>query len=304
MFIEYKLFNLGSRAAHRLFYTPCTIMVLRWKRLPKWQKQNKYIRSGYRKPSYSYYGSTRDIAKWHNETVNIWSHLFAAITFSWFLIQFLAQSGSLTLDVVAVVTFFLGAIVCFTLSFVHHLLSNHSRRVMILTQQLDHFGTVTFIWSTVVSFLYFAFYCDHRLQVYYIGVITAAALFTTLCVSRPMSRDPESHPMRTLTSFALGLSATLPMMSLDARYWERSACHPVFLASYRNLIILNAIGGFFYCMRIPERFCQDAFDIVGSSHQVMHIMVVAGALLYRAGLLSAGRAWQGEGATGLPCPTG
>lgn len=29
-----------------------------------------------------------------------------------------------------------------------HLLSNHSRKVMILTQQLDHFGTVIFIWST------------------------------------------------------------------------------------------------------------------------------------------------------------
>ncbi|KAJ4521638.1 hypothetical protein HRR90_008344 [Exophiala dermatitidis] len=279
-------------------------MPRRWKDLPKWQKQNKYIRSGYRKPSYSYRGSTRDMARWHNETVNIWSHLSAAIIFSWLLIRFLAQSGALTLDVVAVVTFFLGAIVTFTLSFVHHLLSNHSRKVMIWTQQLDHVGTVIFIWSTMVSFLYFAFYCDRQLQAYHVGVATAVALVTGLCVSQPIFRVPENYHTRTLTFLALGLSATLPTMSLDVRSWERSGCHPVLLASYRNLIILNAIGGFFNCMRIPERFCQDTFDIMGSSHQIMHIMVVAGALLYRAGLLSAGRAWQGEGATGLPCPTG
>ncbi len=67
------------------------IMSLRWKSLPRWQKQNKYIRSGYRKASYSYYRSAKDIAGWHNETVNIWSHLFGAITFSLFLIQFLAS---------------------------------------------------------------------------------------------------------------------------------------------------------------------------------------------------------------------
>ncbi|KAF2180291.1 HlyIII-domain-containing protein [Zopfia rhizophila CBS 207.26] len=269
-------------------------MLLRWKRLPKWQKQNKYIRSGYRKPSYSYYGSTRDIARWHNETVNIWSHLFAAIIFSWFLIRFLAQSGSLTLDVVAVATFFLGAIVCFTLSFVHHLLSNHSRRVMILTQRLDRFGTVTFIWSTVVSFLYFAFYLRPPIT----GILhwryngsrsVHDAVFLSANIQG--SRKPSHAHIDFLRPRALG-NPTDDCLS------------PVLLASYRNLIILNAIGGFFYCMRIPERFCQDAFDIVGSSHQVMHIMVVAGALLYRAGLLSAGRAWQGEGATGLPCPTG
>ena len=67
------------------------------------------------------------MARWHNETVNIWSHLSAAIIFSWLLIRFLAQSGALTLDVVAVVTYFLGAIVSFALSFVHHLLSNVNR---------------------------------------------------------------------------------------------------------------------------------------------------------------------------------
>jgi hypothetical protein len=58
--------------------------------------------------------------------------------FSIFLIQFLIQSGDLTLDVVAVLTFYLGVIICFTFSFIHHLLSNHSRKIMILTQRLDH----------------------------------------------------------------------------------------------------------------------------------------------------------------------
>ncbi|KIW54614.1 hypothetical protein PV05_06963 [Exophiala xenobiotica] len=278
-------------------------MSLRWKSLPRWQKQNKYIRSGYRKASYSYYRSAKDIAGWHNETVNIWSHLFGAITFSLFLIQFLAQSGTLTLDVVAVVTFFLGVIVCFTLSFLHHLLSNHSRKVMILAQRLDHFGIVVVIWSTAVSFIYFAFYYDRQLQVYHFGVITAAALLATLCVSQPIFRHPESRATRTLTFFALGFSATLPAMSLVVHHWEATHCQTILLASYRNLIILNSVGGILHCMQIPERFCWDAFDVLGASHQIMHIMAVWGALLYRAGLLAARQAWQRESAIGLACTT-
>jgi len=56
------------------------------------------------------------------------------------------------------------------------------------------------------------------------------------------------------------------------------------------LFIVNSVGVFFYSMRILEKLCGDAFDVVGSSHQVMHIMLVAGALLYRTGLLFARQA--------------
>ena len=39
--------------------------------LEEWQKDNNYIRSGYRKLTGSYWKSLKTIPHWHNESVNI-----------------------------------------------------------------------------------------------------------------------------------------------------------------------------------------------------------------------------------------
>jgi adiponectin receptor len=157
-------------------------MASRWEDLPKWQKDNEYIRSGYRKPSYSSHRSMRDIKHLHNETVNIWSHLLAAILFSIYLAQFLVECDDLSMDAVVVLIFLLGVIACFTLSSIHHLFSNHSKKVMNWTQRLDHLGVVIVIWGSAISFTYFGFYCDRQLRVRYMGVVTAAALVSMIYV--------------------------------------------------------------------------------------------------------------------------
>jgi adiponectin receptor len=277
----------------------CAIMALRWEDLPKWRKDNEYIRSGYRKPSYSSYRSMGDIINLHNETVNIWSHLSAAVLFSIYLIQFLVECDNLSTDVMAVLTFFLGVITCFTLSSIHHLFSNHSKKVMNWTQRLDHLGGVIVIWGSAISFIHFGFYCDRQLRLHYMGVITAAALISMIYVLHPKFRHPNSRLARTLTYFALGFAACLPALHLLI-YVDGQALHQrTVLASYRNLIILNSLGGLFYATRIPERFYRKIFDIYGSSHQVMHVLVICGALLYQTGLLATRRYWSNDE---LVCP--
>jgi adiponectin receptor len=274
-------------------------MALQWEDLPKWQRDNEYIRSGYRKPSYSSYRSVGDIIKLHNETVNIWSHLSAAVLFSVYLVQFLVECDDLSTDVVVVLTFFLGVITCFTLSSTYHLFSNHSKKAMNWTQRLDHLGVVTVIWGSAISFIYFGFYCDRQLRLHYIGVVTAAALISLICVSHPKFRHPNSRLARTLTYFALGLAACLPALHLLIHVDEQALYQRTVLASYIDLIVLNSTGGLFYATRIPERFYRKIFDIYGSSHQVMHLLVICGALRYQTGLLAARQYWSNDG---LVCP--
>jgi len=108
-----------------------------------------------------------------------------------------------------------------------------------------------------------------------------------LCASQLIFRYPKNYHTRTLTYFVLRFSVTLSVTSLIIRAQEMILYKSILLASYRNLIILNFIGGMFYGTRIPERFYRNNFDIFSSSHQIMYIMVVWGALLYRTGLLAA-----------------
>jgi adiponectin receptor len=136
-------------------------MASRWEDLPKWQKDNEYICSGYRKASYSSYRFIKDIITLYNEIVNIWSHLSAAILFSIYLMQFLVKCDDLSINVIVVVIFFLGVIIYFTLSFISYLFSNHSKKVIDWIQRLDHLGVVLIIWGSAISFTHFGFYCDH-----------------------------------------------------------------------------------------------------------------------------------------------
>lgn len=50
--------------------------------------------------------------------------------------------------------------------------------------------------------------------------------------------------------------------------------------------VLYGLGAVIYVTRIPERWMPGKFDIAGHSHQLFHVLVVAGAYThYRDGLI-------------------
>lgn len=51
--------------------------------------------------------------------------------------------------------------------------------------------------------------------------------------------------------------------------------------------LLYIIGASIYATRIPEKWYPGRFDVVGSSHQIFHVFVVAAAASHLVGLLKA-----------------
>ncbi|KAM0153840.1 hypothetical protein ACHAPF_007574 [Botrytis cinerea] len=49
----------------------------------------------------------------------------------------------------------------------------------------------------------------------------------------------------------------------------------------------NLFGAFAYAARIPEKWFPRRHDILGSSHQILHFMVIFAGLAHMAGLLRA-----------------
>ena len=82
-----------------------------WDELPDWQRDNEHIVSGYRPASFSLYRSIESMRMVHNDTVNIYSHLFGAVTFFSFpyaisrLLPHLVAKAQLS-DIVVFSTFF------------------------------------------------------------------------------------------------------------------------------------------------------------------------------------------------------
>jgi adiponectin receptor len=64
------------------------------------------------------------------------------------------------------------------------------------------------------------------------------------------------------------------------------------LSYFIGLGLLNGSGAAIYGARIPERWYPGAFDVVGASHQIMHVLVMCGALSHSIGLVKAFDFWH------------
>lgn len=150
--------------------------------LPPWRRDNAYILSGYRPTSNSFSLSLKSLLYLHNETVNIWSHLLGALTFSlagitaYNLIhpRYVTASPA---DVLVFSCFFLGAFVCLGMSATYHAICNHSHEVARWGNKLDYTGIVFLIVGSYVPALWYGFYCHPGLMSGYLSAVSFLSFF-------------------------------------------------------------------------------------------------------------------------------
>ena len=99
----------------------------------------------------------------------------------------------------------------------------------------------------------------------------------------------------------LGLSAFIPIAHgiLDNGWKVQNERQAV--SYFIGLGLLNGTGAAVYALRVPERWYPRTFDIVGSSHQIMHVLVMCGAFCYSIGLTRAFDYWRNRGVLGEVC---
>lgn len=139
--------------------------LVHWKDLPHWQQDNHHIHASYRRASYSYARSWQSIFHWHNESVNIWSHLIPgalALPFSIVLYKTLEPryEQASAADVIALGCFFIGIALCLGMSATFHTVSNHSPAVARMWNQLDYAGISLLIAGSFIPSVYYGFWCN------------------------------------------------------------------------------------------------------------------------------------------------
>lgn len=279
-----KAAELERRVEHKL-----TVL---WGELESWQQDNHYIHSGYRPASNSYRKSAGSLSYLHNETVNIYTHLFgavAAIGTGIILSKVLKPRYETAShdDVTAFACFFFGATACLGMSATYHLLSNHSQSVSRSLNKLDYLGIVFLIWGSFIPSLYYGFQEQPDLFKVYSTMITTIALATATVCLLPFFRGAKWRPFRALMFVAMGLSAVFPVLhGLQIYSFERMDQ----LIGLKWLIAQGALyilGAGLYAARVPERYGPGTFDIWGASHQIFHVLVVLAAAVHLVGLLKA-----------------
>lgn len=158
--------------------------LIRWDDVPHWMQDNHHIHTAYRKASYSYKRSIVSIFHFHNESVNIWSHLIPSLLSlpaGLLLYSVLkprygrASSG----DVIAMSCFFAGAALCMGMSSIFHTLSNHSPQIAKFWNQLDYAGIACLIAGSFIPSVYYGFFCDPAKQRLYWTMVSPLSPMVT-----------------------------------------------------------------------------------------------------------------------------
>ncbi|CAL4921592.1 unnamed protein product [Urochloa decumbens] len=178
-----------------------------------------------------------------------------------------------------------GAMFCLLASSTCHLLSCHSRRLAYIMLRLDYAGIAALIATSFYPPVYYSFMCYPFFCNLYLSFITILGVATIAFSLLPVFQNPEFRTIRACLFFGMGASGVIPVLHKLVLFWHQpEALHTT---GYEVLMgLFYGLGALVYATRVPERWMPGKFDIAGHSHQLFHILVVAGAYThYHAGLV-------------------
>ncbi|CDP02857.1 unnamed protein product [Coffea canephora] len=178
-----------------------------------------------------------------------------------------------------------GAMCCMVCSSLAHLFACHSRRFYLFFWRLDYAGISLMIICSFFAPIYYAFSCHPYWRLFYLASITGFGSLAVVTLFAPALSSGRFRSFRANIFLAMGFSGVIPAAHAVILYWHNSP-HILVALGYEIVMgFLYAAGAGFYTSRIPERWRPGAFDIVGQSHQIFHVLVVVAALAHSAATL-------------------
>lgn len=231
-----------------------------------------YIDTGYRLPTYSFTACLHSLFMIHNELVNVWTHLLG--------MYFTIACLPLASRSIPTLLYFSTGIVMFCTSACYHLFSCHSIRVCRTCQLCD--------W-TMISGLIFAsnMYCSYH-ELYINGnspnlfLVFNTINFILMILSAHMTRHSLQQMYRKDTNTASSYAFRTCVYMLYA-----SGCMIAWLIqrspdTLQGLLTMYAcyMTVLFCLFDFPEKYVsRNGCDILGHSHQILHIGTTCGYLM-------------------------
>ncbi|XP_020213614.2 heptahelical transmembrane protein 4 isoform X1 [Cajanus cajan] len=178
-----------------------------------------------------------------------------------------------------------GAMFCLLASSTCHLLACHSQRLSYIMLRIDYAGIAALIATSFYPPVYYSFMCNPFFCFLYLGFITLMGIATIIFSLLPFFQKSEFRKYRASLFFLMGFSGVAPI--IHKLILHKNQPEALQTTGYEILMgVLYALGAIIYVTRIPERWMPGKFDIAGHSHQLFHVLVVAGAYThYRDGLI-------------------
>ncbi|XP_054471815.1 membrane progestin receptor beta [Anoplopoma fimbria] len=248
--------------------------------------RERFILSGYRPVGLPWRCYVLSLFQIHNETLNVWSHLLAAVCVALRFMAFTILRGggpegqgfSADVSSLPLVLYALSAITYLSCSAVAHLLQSHSELSHYSMFLLDYVGVAVYQYGCAMAlFLYSAdtAWTQSMLGQVFLPAAALLAWFScaTCCYAKLRFRRPYPLHRKLCQVVPMGVAYLLDISPVAHRLatssWTAGSALPLHFLQ----VVLFLLSAFFFSCPVPERFCPGCYDIVGHGHQLFHVLL-------------------------------
>lgn len=287
-----RVYKLASKLTHFgsdfiTEFTKAECLTANFEEQPDWLKDNKFLKCGHRRPTYSFITCTRSIFQLHNETVNIWTHLVGAFYFAHICLQIFTSQHLTSIDKWVIGLFLFSATLCHVMSSVYHIYNCHSENISRLCSRMDYCGIIALITFSFVPWIHYGFYTYPTLKITYLISTVTLGLSAFNLLMQDKYSEKEYRRLRVSVFILFGISGIIPGIHWLLLNFDSVAGETALRYSFYNLItmgILYLTGTMLYAFRIPERYLPGKCDIWWHSHQLFHVFVSTATLVHFYGI--------------------
>lgn len=217
--------------------------------VPEWL-QVPFIKTGYIYPGLTHQECLWLLFTWHNQTLNAWTMILGA-----FVSTCLYIHSDLS---IAFTVLWLSAIFHMPFAVANHLFRHISREHYVYYKNLDMY--LILICSVMLTFSL----SIHVFSPVYTSINTGLALVTA-CIAAKTKHEIGKHTdkLRHVGMFILNVLSYLAPVMIYYNHWTSIGI----LTCATSALLVYTTG-------FPEKYFESSFDIIGASHQLMHLFVL------------------------------
>ncbi|XP_051800867.1 membrane progestin receptor beta-like [Acanthochromis polyacanthus] len=265
--------------------------------------RRRFILSGYRPPGLPLRCYILSLLQIHNQTLNVWSHLLAAVCITLRFTMFAVLRGggilgfrlqgpegqgfSLDAASLPLVLYVFSAVMYLSFSAAAHLFQSHSEQLHDWFIFLDSVGVAVFQYGCALALSVYsadAAWTQSMLgKVFLPGSALLAWLsFAACCYAKLHFHrlDPLNRKFVQLVPTSAGLLLVIGPLTqrLTAQQWSPA------VMLHLLQVALFLLSFFFFSCPVPECFAPGRYDIIGHAHQLSHILSALGTLVQQEAL--------------------
>jgi len=223
---------------------------------PQW-RSNPFVLRGYRFiPLDQWPLIVLSLFAWHNETLNIHTHLIPLV---FWLINCIPIFSSSSLQDVPETTFIAFALTCLTTSVIWHTMSGCAHHDgMDLCARIDYVGIGWLISASVGTVIYYGFQCHPYLGNFFLLCCFLTGAAGNVIPFLKWFNDPEYKLARVGFFLCMAFTAIAPLAVLAYLHSLRQMI--MFINPIWPSLISYLIGLVFYVTHVPERFLSERFS--------------------------------------------